>query len=85
MPRQQDFATARKPRDTGGEVDCRSEVVAVALDGGPVMEPHADGRSPVPRQQPAGQVEAEQDCLAWVRNAQHEGVADRLHMRGAGG
>jgi hypothetical protein len=31
-------------------------------------------------QEPVCDVQPEKDCLAWVRDAQHERIADGLHM-----
>ena len=84
-PGHEDLAAARQPRDARGEIDRRSEVIAIALDGGPVVEADAYGRGAVATHQPMRHVEREQDGLVRVRDTQHEGVADRLHVSGAGG
>jgi hypothetical protein len=81
LRRQHDLPSRRQARDSRCEVDRRSEVVVVTFDGASVMEADAHGRGPMAEHEPVGDVQAEKDRLAWVRDAQHDRVADRLHMR----
>jgi hypothetical protein len=68
---EEHLASARDPRYTRGEVDGRSEVVAVALHRRPVMESDAH--------------QGERDGLMRSRDAQNEGIADGLYVLAASG
>jgi hypothetical protein len=48
------------------------------------MESDADRWGSVATHQPVCDFQTKKDGLAWVRDAQHERVADGLHMSGAG-
>jgi hypothetical protein len=82
-PGDEHLSAACERRHARGDVDRRPEVVAAAVDGRAEVATDADGRRLVAARRAPRDPEAEPDCVARVRHAQHERVADRLHVLAA--
>ena len=74
------LAAGRERRHARRDVDCRSEVVAAALDSRSVVPADADGWRVVAAQCMARNPHAEPNCIGGIGHSQHERIADRLHV-----
>jgi hypothetical protein len=77
---QQHLAAARLRRHAGGQVDGCAEVVPIALDRWAVMQTHPYRGRTVAEHQLVRDPQTQEDRGSGIRDPEHQGVADGLHL-----